>query len=463
MKSYLPEIQGKEITLQALFKMLAEPVLMVLMLVILSQHFNQTLDEKYYLIAILIFAVSFPGTWHNDKSIKDLFVSVFSDWLVVVGVVTFLGYFTNYLGLFPKQMIYLWMCMTPSAIFILQVVVNSYLKSRAYREKTTRDAIIVGVNQIGMQLKTRMLNDAELALRFNGFFDDRSIQRLTKDAGLDEALKGMIAEVPDYVRKHNIDVIYIALPMTMQPRVHALLDSLKDTTVSIYFVPDIFVFDLIQARIDDVGGIPVVAVCETPFTGINAIIKRGSDIVFSIMILTLILPVLAAVALAIKLTSKGPIIFKQKRYGLDAEEITVYKFRSMTVEENGDAVKQATKNDMRITPLGKILRRTSLDELPQFINVLQGRMSIVGPRPHAVAHNEMYRKVIKGYMIRHKVKPGITGLAQINGFRGETETVDKMAARIEYDLEYLRRWTLMLDIHIILRTVVLVFKDQNAY
>jgi len=163
------------------------------------------------------------------------------------------------------------------------------------------------------------------------------------------------------------------------------------------------------------------------------------------------------------MSSKGPILFKQRRYGLDAEEILVYKFRSMTVEENGDTVTQATKNDVRITAFGRFIRRTSLDELPQFINVLQGRMSIVGPRPHAVAHNEMYRKVIKGYMIRHKVKPGITGWAQVNGLRGETDTVDKMEARIEYDLDYLRSWSLGFDLKIIVRTVLLVFKDRNAY
>jgi putative colanic acid biosynthesis UDP-glucose lipid carrier transferase len=195
----------------------------------------------------------------------------------------------------------------------------------------------------------------------------------------------------------------------------------------------------------------------------NGILKRGSDIVFSIGILTLIFPVLLVVAAAVKWTSPGPVIFKQRRYGLDGEEILVYKFRSMSVTENGATVTQATKNDSRITPLGAILRRTSLDELPQFINVLQGRMSIVGPRPHAVAHNEMYRKLIKGYMVRHKVKPGITGWAQVNGYRGETDTLDKMQGRIDYDLDYLRNWSLRLDIHIILKTVRLVLKDQKAY
>ncbi len=230
-----------------------------------------------------------------------------------------------------------------------------------------------------------------------------------------------------------------------------------------YFVPDIFVTDLIQARMDAVGRMPVVAVCDTPFSGLNGLVKRVSDIVLSLLILLLISPVLLVVAVLVKLSSPGPIIFRQRRYGLDGEEIMVYKFRSMTVCEDGPNVPQARKGDVRITRLGAILRKTSLDELPQFVNVLQGRMSIAGPRPHAVAHNEMYRKLIKGYMVRHKVKPGITGWAQVNGYRGETETLDKMQARIDYDLEYLRNWSLRLDIYIIFRTVLLVFKDASAY
>jgi putative colanic acid biosynthesis UDP-glucose lipid carrier transferase len=212
-----------------------------------------------------------------------------------------------------------------------------------------------------------------------------------------------------------------------------------------------------------VCGIPVISVCDTPFKGTDGAIKRVSDIVLSTLILLLIFPVLLVIAVAVKLSSPGPIIFKQRRYGLDGQEILVYKFRSMTVTEDGNSIKQAQKNDMRITPLGAFLRRTSLDELPQFINVLQGRMSIVGPRPHAVAHNELYRTLIKGYMVRHKVKPGITGWAQVNGYRGETDTVEKMQRRIDFDLAYLRKWSLRLDIHIILKTIRLVLKDQKAY
>jgi putative colanic acid biosynthesis UDP-glucose lipid carrier transferase len=250
--------------------------------------------------------------------------------------------------------------------------------------------------------------------------------------------------------------------MASQPRILDLLDDMRDTTASIYFVPDFFVTDLIQGRIDMVCGMPVVAVCETPFRGADGLVKRVSDIVLSVLILLLISPLFIAISLAVKITSPGPVIFKQRRYGLDGAEILVYKFRSMTVCEDGESIRQAQKGDNRITPLGAFLRRTSLDELPQFLNVLQGRMSIVGPRPHAVAHNELYRKIIKGYMVRHKVRPGITGWAQVNGFRGETETVDKMRSRVEYDLDYLRNWSLRLDLYIIMKTVLIVLRGQSS-
>ena len=208
---------------------------------------------------------------------------------------------------------------------------------------------------------------------------------------------------------------------------------------------------------------PVVAVCETPFTGANGMVKRASDIVLSSFILLLISPLLLAIAAAIALSSPGPIIFKQRRYGLNGEQILVWKFRTMTVCEDGDIVQQAQKDDSRITPVGAFLRKTSLDELPQFFNVLQGSMSIVGPRPHAVAHNELYRTMIKGYMVRHKVKPGITGWAQVNGWRGETDSLEKMKKRIDYDLAYLRNWSLRLDLYIIAKTIAVVFKDKHAY
>ena len=241
-------------------------------------------------------------------------------------------------------------------------------------------------------------------------------------------------------------------------------EALKDSTASLYFVPDLTGFDLIQARVDHVAGLPVLAVCESPFVGMNQFVKRAEDLALGCLILLLIWPLLLLVALAVKLTSPGPVIFVQRRYGIDGRSIDVYKFRSMTVMEDGVRVmRQACKNDARLTPIGAFIRRTSLDELPQFFNVLAGSMSIVGPRPHPFALNELYRSQIRGYMQRHKVKPGITGWAQVNGFRGETDGVEPMRRRIEFDLDYLRSWSLWTDLKIIGLTVWVVFRDPNAY
>jgi putative colanic acid biosynthesis UDP-glucose lipid carrier transferase len=320
--------------------------------------------------------------------------------------------------------------------------------------------VIVGANPLGFRLAKRVLDDPYSGAQVKGFFDDRNPTRLERADG---PLLGSLGDLPAWVREHSVGTIYITLPMVAQPRIMKMLDELGDTTASIYFVPDIFAFDLIQARFDELEGIPVVAICESPFAGFNSVLKRLSDIVFASAALLALWPVMLAITIGIKWTSPGPVLFKQRRYGLDGAEIMVYKFRSMKVLEDGAVVRQATRDDDRITPFGAFLRRTSLDELPQFLNVLQGTMSIVGPRPHAVAHNEQYRKLIKRYMLRHKVKPGITGWAQINGFRGETETVEKMQSRVAYDLDYMRNWSVALDVWIMLRTVTVVFRDRNAY
>jgi putative colanic acid biosynthesis UDP-glucose lipid carrier transferase len=281
---------------------------------------------------------------------------------------------------------------------------------------------------------------------------------------LELPLTGRIDSVADFVRSNRVDQIYIALPMASQPRILRLLNDLRDTTASIFFVPDIFLYDLIQARVDLAAGMPVVAVCETPFHGTTGVIKRLSDVLIAVGVLLLAGLPMIGIALAIRLGSPGPAIFRQRRYGLDGREIVVWKFRTMYVQEDGGQVRQATVGDERITPIGRLLRCNSLDELPQFFNVLQGRMSVVGPRPHAVSHNEIYRKLISGYMIRHKVKPGITGWAQVNGARGETDTIDKMKRRIEFDLEYLRNWSLRLDLQIVARTVLkMVRRDPEVH
>ena len=389
-------------------------------------------------------------------------VAVIYRWLLILAALLGIAYVTKApLEAYPRRVFLTWAAVTPGMLIVSTLAMQEFMRRFLMQAFNARTAVIAGYTTSSVELARRLQRNPGMRLEVSGFFDDRSVDRL--GIGSDAALIGPLADLGDYVKAQRTDVIFIALPIRHLKRVMNLLDDLRDTTCSIYYVPDIFVFDLIQARSGEIQGIPVVAMCETPFYGYRGVAKRLTDVVLSTLILLLLLPLLALVALAVKCYSAGPIIFKQRRYGLDGREIAVYKFRTMKVTEDGTQVRQATKSDDRITPIGALLRRSSLDELPQLINVLQGRMSLVGPRPHAIAHNEEYRKLIKGYMIRHKVLPGITGLAQVNGCRGETAKLEEMQARIDYDLDYLRHWSPMLDIKIILMTVVKLFRDDKAY
>ena len=389
-------------------------------------------------------------------------VDVLFRWFLILAVLLGIAYVTKSpLQFYPRRVFLTWAVCTPMVLIVATLAMQEFMRRFLMNAFEARIAIIAGYNGSSLELARRLKKNPGMRLEVAGFFDDRSTDRLGMES--DAQLIGPLADLGAYVKQHRTDVIFIALPIRHVKRVMNLLDDLRDTTASIYYVPDIFVFDLIQARSGEIQGIPVVAMCETPFYGYRGVTKRLTDIVLSVMILLLLLPLLAVVAVMVKVSSPGPVIFKQRRYGLDGREIAVYKFRTMTVTEDGAQIRQASKTDNRITRIGGILRRSSLDELPQLINVLQGRMSLVGPRPHAVAHNEEYRKLIKGYMVRHKVLPGITGLAQVNGCRGETSQLEEMEARVNYDLDYLRRWTPMLDIKIILLTVVKIFRDDKAY
>lgn len=446
-----------------LIKILIDPVLMVATLFCLAIYFENRLPSEYVVLSILLFALSFPGSWTDSKRIKAEIWNTLEQWLLILGVLLIFGYTTGLLDRFSPQVILLWSWITPVVLVCFHCLASQYLSSQYYIASVKKSAVIVGVNELSQQLKERIDNNLEHGIQLKGFFDvisERPSHQLLSDTAL---FLGNVEQLSIYVKQHAIDIIYITLPPSLHKQIMALLDDLKDTTASIYFVPNFFMADLIQARIDEIGGMPVVAMCETPFSGYNGFIKWLSDVVIASLILCLIAPLLVVLAIGVKLGSKGPALFMQRRYGLDGHEIVVYKFRSMTVAEDGDQVVQAKFNDRRVTKFGKFIRKTSLDELPQFINVLQGRMSIVGPRPHAISHNELYRKLIKGYMVRHKVKPGITGWAQVNGFRGETETVDSMQKRIDFDIDYLKKWSLSLDIKIILKTVLLIFKDAKAY
>jgi putative colanic acid biosynthesis UDP-glucose lipid carrier transferase len=395
------------------------------------------------------------GTGDTLAYVRDLVLA----WSMTIVILVFLIETTQFAGYFNRSVLLIWLISTPLTLFlkhrIAQLIVSQLNKHRK------RTAVILGINDAGIKIGKFFHNQPYFPVDVRGYFDDRSADRWPLHPS--HPVLGRMDDLTSYVKEKKISIIFISQPLTGQPRLLKLTDELQDTTASVYCLPNFHGFHSTPSRLENLGGVPAIAVCETPFVGINGTIKRWTDLVLGSVLLLVLLPLMLVIALAVWATSPGPIIFRQQRYGLYGEPITVYKFRSMTVHEDGASVVQARRNDQRVTRVGSFLRRSSLDELPQFINVLQGHMSIVGPRPHAVAHNEEYRKVIKGYMLRHKVKPGMTGWAQVHGFRGETATLDKMEARIRYDLEYFRNWSFWLDLWILVKTIKVVFSRDNAY
>lgn len=364
---------------------------------------------------------------------------------------------------YATPFIVIWIIATPIELISWHAIVRMVLGIMRSKGMNTRRVAIIGATELGYRLESSFTQMDWTGYRFAGFYDDRkaALKRRLDDSQAD--VIGTIDELVQNCRDSKIDVVFITLSLSAEARIRLMTERLADTTASVYLVPDLFTFNLLNSRWVDYQGITAISIYETPFAGLDSIIKRAEDFILSAIILCLVSIPMLCIALGIKASSPGPVFFKQTRYGMDGSKIKVWKFRTMLVTEDGENVTQASRNDTRVTPFGAFLRKTSLDELPQFFNSLGGSMSIVGPRPHAVAHNEEYRSQIQGYMLRHKVKPGITGLAQINGFRGETDTLDKMAGRIKYDLQYIQTWSLLLDLKVIFLTVFRGFIGRNVY
>jgi putative colanic acid biosynthesis UDP-glucose lipid carrier transferase len=422
---------------------------------------HEPFQHSYFLIAVIAFLATadfldvapLQYDFTRSATLSSLF-SLATQWLVVIGFIWILLTLSDMQDRFEQRVLVTWAGITPLVLWLSQLGAQQVLRVMGPRAMTSRNAVIIGQNELGQVLAGELQRHASLRVNVLGFFDDQQG---------DAPLLGDPSRLPQFILRNDVQIVYITWPMAREARILELLETLRDSTVSIYFVPDVSVANLIQARIDFVNGIPLVGVCESPFYGIRGLAKRACDIVLSSVMITVLAPVLVACALGVRRSGPGPIVFKQRRYGLDGKEITVYKFRSMTVTEDGDhTYTQVIRNDSRVTPFGAFIRKTSLDELPQLFNVLEGSMSLVGPRPHAVAVNEQYRRLISGYMVRHKVKPGITGWAQVNGFRGGDD-LESMKNRVAADLEYLRNWSLGLDIAILLKTVTLVWADRRAF
>jgi putative colanic acid biosynthesis UDP-glucose lipid carrier transferase len=451
-----------------LLRTLAPAIVSIGMLAGIARAYDIDFGSHFMMLAVLV-AILSPvimkqpqmNTLQLAASNLSQTASLMARWLIMLAVLLAIGYVTKFSEEFSRRIVLTWAVLTPVPLVLVLLALDKAVQRLMYSRSNVRTAVFAGYSEASVALAARLRNNPGICIAVDGFFDDRSPERL--GIGADTRMLGRLSELADYVNVHKTEVIFVALPMRHVQRVLDLLDDLRDTTASIYYVPDVFVFDLIQSRTGEILGMPVVAMCETPFSGYRGVVKRLTDLSLSLIAMLLLSPLFFAVCIAVKLSSPGPVIFKQRRYGLDGKEILVYKFRTMNVTEDGPVIRQATRDDPRITPIGSILRRYSIDELPQLMNVVQGSMSLVGPRPHAVTHNEEYRKLIKGYMLRHKVRPGITGLAQVNGCRGETTRLEDMRARIEYDLDYLRHWSPGLDIKILFKTVMAVLNDRKAY
>ncbi len=405
-------------------------------------------------------------------ALRAEFWSTLEVWLIVLGVCLLTQHvFAN--GR-PPSVLLLWLLITPVNLCLWRFFGRYLLRVGRRHGFNTRRLAIVGSGDFARYIERIITENTWTGYRVVGLFDDpRKILDEETEAGSSEvrSLKTLLR----LARAGEVEVVHIALSPGLSERtIEALLTELSDSTISVYLIGDRRDrnggFDVNVKQLPwlhpcrvDLGGLTAYSVYETPFLGPYGLLKRLEDLVISTVALAVLAVPMILIAIGVKLSSPGPVFFKQRRYGLDGREILVWKFRSMTVCEDGDTVDQARRHDPRVTRFGAFLRRTSLDELPQLFNVLQGTMSIVGPRPHAVAHNEYYRGLVGGYMLRHKVKPGITGWAQVNGYRGETSTVEKMRRRVELDLEYIRSWSLWLDARIILMTMRYGFVHQNAY
>ncbi len=434
----------------------------------LSQLFERELrkdDLLLILLSCVIYLVlaessNLYRSWRTNKLKSQLFQTT---------VVWFFTYFIISLALFSSSthesfnlsIVITWLGATLTCLLLWRIVFRLTLGHFRERGFNTRRAIIIGQTDLGIRLAKELENHTEHGVVLDGFYDERGSKR--EDWEQQYPIQGDLESALEKAKRGEVDYVYIAMPMFANERIALFLKKFSDTTATTYLVPDFFTYNLMHSRWNQIGAIQTLSVFDTPFSGAASWLKRLEDIVVSSIILLCISPILLLIAAGVKLTSPGPVIFKQDRYGLDGQKIKVWKFRSMTTMEQGSDVKQATKNDPRITPFGAFLRRTSLDELPQFFNVLQGTMSIVGPRPHAVSHNEEYRQIVDRYMLRHKVKPGITGWAQVNGFRGETDTLEKMEKRVEFDLKYIHHWNIWMDIKIIFLTFFKGFTGSNAY
>ena len=430
------------------------------------QDWNALMTFSVILVAPVFLAVGealhLYASWRLKAS-EDEFKTVFIVWFVTVCAVIVAAFLAK-VSVGPSRLtVVAWILTVPALLILPRVAIRAFLKSSRRRGMNTRTACVVGATPLAQQVIQSLRRIEGFDGQLIHIYEDRSRTRIGNAIGDASNLAGNFNHLMTHAHGGQMDYVFIALPMNAQRRISDLVRRLANTTASVYVVPDLFTADLMRTRWSMLGDLPLLSVYESPFDEFNSLVKRAEDLLLGGVILAVLAIPMLFVALAIKITSKGPVLFKQNRYGLNGRVVKVCKFRTMSVVEEDAAFKQAQLGDSRVTRLGRFLRSTSIDELPQLVNVLGGSLSLVGPRPHPIALNEQFRPLVHGYMLRHKVKPGITGWAQVNGWRGETNTLEKMQRRVEHDLEYVQNWSLWLDLKILVLTIAAVFSKKNAY
>jgi putative colanic acid biosynthesis UDP-glucose lipid carrier transferase len=385
-------------------------------------------------------------------------------WVITFLILGIIGFLSKTSDIFSRQVL----VVVFVAGFLLQLLCHMiayWIQTKRKEKLWHHKSLIIGAGQLARFLYSKINDNPWLNEEVIGLIclDSREKDILEKNDSEKIDILGELTDITEVVESNNIDTVYFAIPLDASPVIEATYHYLLNKNVDIHWAPNIFVLNLMNHSIRDISGIPLITLSETPLTGTNLLAKLLLDKTAAIIAILLFSPLMLITALAIKISSPGPVIFKQKRTGWNGEEFYIYKFRSMRAEESESPhVQQATRDDPRVTPIGRFIRRTSIDELPQLFNVLNGTMSLVGPRPHALSHNDDYSKRIANYLSRHRIKPGITGLAQVRGYRGETKELDKMVKRVESDIEYINNWSIWLDISIIFRTIITLF-GKEAY
>lgn len=360
----------------------------------------------------------------------------------------------------------MWFCGGGISLLTARFCLDAWIRRRAREGVLGERSVIFGASEFGQRFAAQICEPKDPFVNVVGFIDDRATRVPRSSNGIE--LLGNSETLLNLIRANEVDQVFIALPWAARDRLKKVIDLLELTPVRVSLVSEPLGFDIPVRKIKYINNAPTLQLIDYPLSGWSNVFKWIEDRFLSLPMLIFVGPLMALIAIAIKLDSPGPVFFRQNRYGFNNTEIEIWKFRSMQVDETDPnaPLRQAAKNDIRITRLGRFLRRTSLDELPQLINVLMGNMSMVGPRPHAVAHTykgQKFEEIIGRYAARHRVKPGITGWAQVNGWRGETDTVEKLEKRVEYDLYYIENWSVWFDLWIIIKTIMIVLQDENAY